>query len=93
MHIQADRLGLAVRIVDGVQDNPNELTIVGHNDGRVSLGIEDRDSGNAELWITVTRDELLAALAVTAAPLVSVEAPDGGYYTATPTPSTQQDAA
>lgn len=53
------------RLYDGVRDNPNELNISRNTDGRVVVGIEDRDSGNTELWIVVDEAELLAALAVT----------------------------
>jgi len=80
MHIQADNLGLVVRLYDHVNDNPNELNIVRMDDGRISLGIEDRDSGNDQLSIVVTREELLAALAVIEASPVSANAPDGGIY-------------
>jgi hypothetical protein len=53
------------RMVDGVDDNPNELSIGRTADGRVAVGIVDRDSGSAELWINVCEEDLLAALAVT----------------------------
>lgn len=78
MHVQADKIGMVCRLYE--EDNPNELNIVPQPDGRVSLGIEDRDSGNNELWITVSREELRAALALGDVPLLSVEAPDGGVW-------------
>ena len=80
MHIQSDKLGLVVRLYDHYNDNPNELNIVRVGDGRVNLAIEDRDGGNAYMQVTVTREELTAALAVIDAPIVSVDAPDGGFY-------------
>jgi hypothetical protein len=71
---------MVCRLYDGENDNPNELNVVAQPNGRVSLGIEDRDSGDDELWITVSRAELLAALALTDAQCVSVDAPDKGQW-------------
>jgi hypothetical protein len=53
------------RLYDGNEDNPNELNVGRLSDGRLTIGLEDRDSGNNELWITVSEEELLAALALT----------------------------
>lgn len=64
MHIQSDQQMTVVRLYDRVQDNPNELNLVRLADGRVDVGIEDRDSGNNELHIAVNVSELRAALAV-----------------------------
>jgi hypothetical protein len=80
MHIQADSLGLVVRLYDDVNDNPNELSIGRADANHVWLTMVDRDGGNTELTLTVSRHELLAALAVVDAALVSVDAPDGGAY-------------
>jgi hypothetical protein len=60
-----NHLNNVARLYDAVKDNPNELNIGRDNDGNVVVGMEDRDSGNVELWITVDEDQLLAALAVT----------------------------
>lgn len=59
------------RLLDVLEDNPNELTIASPTGSVVIVGIEDRDSGNNELWITVDRKQLEAALAVTGVPSVS----------------------
>lgn len=80
MHVQADHVGMVVRLLDHEQDNPVELSLVGQRNGCVSLVMVDRDSGNTELGIVVAREELLAALAVTMLPRLSVDAPDGGEY-------------
>jgi hypothetical protein len=56
-----------VRLYDGVEDNPNELTVGRAPDGRVVLLMVDRDGGNTELSLTVSEDDLLAAIAVTRA--------------------------
>jgi hypothetical protein len=53
------------RLYDVTKDNPNELNVGCDTAGNVVVGMEDRDNGNVELWITVDRDQLLAALAVT----------------------------
>ena len=82
MHIQTDSLGLVVRLYDAVLDNPNELSIGRAHDGRVWLTLADRDGGNTELTLTTSREELLAALALIDAQVVSVDAPDGGLYVA-----------
>lgn len=58
------------RIVDGVKDNPNELT-VGRNGNRVIIGLEDRDGGDKEMWIEIDEADLTAALAVTKSGSVS----------------------
>lgn len=59
------------RLLDATRDNPNELTIARDVDGRVIVGIADRDDGNTELWITVDGAQLAAALAITAVAHVS----------------------
>lgn len=81
MHIQADKLGMVCRIYDLVDDCPNELNVVAQPNGRVSIGIEDRDGGDVELWITVSREELLSALALGEVPRLTVDAPEGGAWT------------
>jgi hypothetical protein len=55
------------RVYDRVKDNPNELTVGRAGDGRVILLMVDRDGGNTELSLTVSEDDLMAALAVTKA--------------------------
>lgn len=59
------------RLLDVTRDNPNELTIARDTAGNVVVGIEDRDDGNTELWITVDAEQLAAALAITTVPHVS----------------------
>jgi hypothetical protein len=59
------------RLLDATEDNPNELTVAGIPSDKVIIGLHDRDSGNNELWITVDRAQLEAALAVTKVRTVS----------------------
>lgn len=59
------------RLLDVLEDTPNELTIASPTHDVVIVGIEDRDDGNKELWIAVSRKQLEAALAVTGVPSVS----------------------
>jgi hypothetical protein len=80
MHIQADHIGLLCRLYDSVTDNPNELSIGRATKNIVWMTMVDRDGGNTELTMNVSREELTAALALIDAPMVSVDAPDGGAY-------------
>lgn len=70
MTLVVNHINRVARIYDATKDNPNELNIA-VRDGNVIVGMEDRDNGNIELWITVREDELLAALAVTKIATVS----------------------
>jgi len=70
--IQSDQHGLVCRLLDGIVDNPNELSLVKLNDGRIGMVMVDRDSGNKEMTLDVQREDLIAALAVLDTPIVGV---------------------
>ena len=53
-----------VRLIDSVNDNPLELTLGLASDGRISVQLEDRDSGQATRQLHLDIDELVAGLAL-----------------------------
>jgi hypothetical protein len=61
------------RLYDPTADNPVELTVGRHSDGIVTIVAVDRDGGNTELVVNVSREQLLAAVAMTALPSTCCE--------------------
>lgn len=58
-----------VRLIDSVQDNPLELTIGRVAEGRVSLHLEDRDTGTMTDSLVLDLAELQAGLALLSLPI------------------------
>jgi hypothetical protein len=73
VHVVAYDDVVVVRLYDQTRDNPVELNVAKRGDGLVAVGMEDRDSGNVELWTAVNADALRAALALVCVGSVSVE--------------------
>lgn len=53
-----------VCLIDSINDNPLELTIGAADEGRVTLHLEDRDTGTMTDTLTIDTDELRAGLAI-----------------------------